>query len=50
MVVLPGTLDRWSDGTPVDNGERMRRAYTAETIATARLRRPGAEPFGAGPR
>jgi hypothetical protein len=47
MVVLPGGgLDRWSDGTPVDNGQRMRQAYTLETIATAQLRAPRAEPFG----
>lgn len=47
MVVLPGSgLDRWSDGTPVDNAARMRQAYTAETIATAQLRVPRAEPFG----
>ncbi len=51
MVVLPGGgLDRWSDGTPVDNRRRMLQAYTMETIAEARLRRPGAVPFGAGRR
>jgi len=47
MVVLPGGgLDRWSDGTPVDNRQRMRQAYTPETIAAARLRVPRTEPFG----
>jgi hypothetical protein len=47
LVVLPGGgLDRWLDGTPVDNGQRMRQAYTLETIATAQLRVPRAEPFG----
>ena len=47
MVVLPGGgLDRWSDGTLVDNRQRMRRAYTPDTVATAQLRVPRAEPFG----
>lgn len=47
MVVLPGAgLDRWSNGTPVDNRQRMRQAYSPEAIASARLRVPRAEPFG----
>ncbi|MCU0232119.1 MAG: hypothetical protein MUC67_12235 [Acidobacteria bacterium] len=48
MVVLPGGgLDRWSDGTPVDNTVRMMQAYTIDSIRSARLRRPrAAEPFG----
>ncbi len=51
MVVLPGGgLDRWSDGSAVDNRRRMLQAYTVDTITTARLRRPGAVPFGAGRR
>jgi hypothetical protein len=49
MVVLPGGgLDRWSDGTVVDNAQRMRQAYTPEAIATAEPRAARRdEPFGA---
>jgi len=35
MVVLDGSLDRWGDGTPVDNTERMRRNYTPEHLRGA---------------
>jgi len=38
LVVLDGTLDRWSDGRPVDNTDRMRRNYTPAHVRAARRR------------
>ena len=36
LVVLDGSIDRWGDGTPVDNAQRMRRNYTPENVRAAR--------------
>lgn len=35
LVVLEGQLDRWRDGTPVINAQRMRQNYTPENIRGA---------------
>ena len=35
LVVLEGLLDRWPDGRPVDNTERMRKNYTPENLRAA---------------
>jgi len=37
MVVIEGTLDRWPDGRPVDNHDRMRLNYTYENILAAEV-------------
>ncbi len=50
LVVLGGSLDRWPDGTPVDNAERMRRNYTPENLrATRRLALRSKARVGSGP-
>lgn len=43
LVVLDGSIDRWGDGKPVDNTERMRLNYTPENLRAAR-RLPLLEP------